>query len=54
MGKGGGGRGGATWSDEIQCREMTGAGVEMKPIGLYFSEMCRKNTVQSALCERRE
>ena len=35
---------------------MTGAGVEMKPMGLYFSEICRKKTVQSVLWtrERRE
>ena len=37
---------------EVQCREVTGAGVWMKPMGLYFSEMCRKKTVQSALWER--
>ena len=34
---------------EVQRREVTGDGVRMKPMALYFSEMCRKNTVQSAL-----
>ena len=33
----------------VQWRKVTGAGVEMKPMGLYFSEMWRKKTVQSAL-----